>query len=189
MCSLALPTVIAQLNKYLRHCLWRKFGTEENGMALVAWDKITKPKNSGGLGVLNILEHNKALVMQNVYKFLNQDNLPWVKLVWETYYSSIPPLDKREGSFWWKMHISLLRAYKEICTCVVQSGNTIHFCLDPWNEDALQHQFTSYTRSLSLIRSPSRSLSIARIGLIISTFHCRLKLMSNSSNLWTSSLI
>lgn len=70
MHSLALSAgVISQLNKYLRHFLWRKFGMEESGAALVAWDKITKPKLHGGLGILNILEYKRALLMKNFHKF------------------------------------------------------------------------------------------------------------------------
>ena len=55
MSCLSLPVaVIDQINKYLRHCFWRKFGTEEVGKAMISCETICKPKSHGGLGVLDI---------------------------------------------------------------------------------------------------------------------------------------
>ena len=59
MCTLALPMgVIEQINKYLR-----KFGMEDRGTTLIAWSKVCRPKKQGGLGILDISLHNKALLM------------------------------------------------------------------------------------------------------------------------------
>jgi hypothetical protein len=66
MCSLALPVSILDLiNKYTRHCFWRKYGMEDKGTALISWDK-NKPKENGGLEVLNIAAHNKALLHSQI---------------------------------------------------------------------------------------------------------------------------
>ena len=75
MCTLALPLgVIEQINKYLRKFFWRKFGMEYRGIALIAWSKVCKPKKQGGLGILDTGTHNKALLMKNVFKFLNKED-------------------------------------------------------------------------------------------------------------------
>lgn len=71
---------------------------EDRGTTLIAWNKVCRPKHQGGLGILNIDTHNKALLMKNLH--FNKENLPWVKLIWEEYYSYSPPMDKLEGSFW-----------------------------------------------------------------------------------------
>jgi hypothetical protein len=42
-------------------------------------------KESGGLGVLNLREHNKALMIKNLFKFYNHQNIPWVNLLWRAY--------------------------------------------------------------------------------------------------------
>ena len=124
MSTLSLPArLITQLINFLRYFLWRKFGSEENGMALVAWDKISKPKLQGGLGILNT-DHNKALVMKNVHKFFNRGDLPWFNLIWEVHYSSLPQ-DKKVGSFRWKTHLNLLQTCKQSCLCIANSGSTI----------------------------------------------------------------
>ena len=77
MCTLALPQgVLDQINKYLRNFFWRKFGMEDRGSALIAWSKVCKPKKQEGLGILDIDTHNKALLMQNIFKFLNKEEIP-----------------------------------------------------------------------------------------------------------------
>jgi len=109
MCTLALPMgVMDQIIKYLRNFLWRKFGMEDSGTTLIAWSKVCQPKKYGGLGILDIALHNKALLMKNLLKFFNKDDIPWVNLIWEKYYQTEAPRGKVEGSFWWKTHISLM---------------------------------------------------------------------------------
>jgi hypothetical protein len=53
MCCLEiLVTILEQMVKYMRHCLWRKKNQEvqARGNALISWDKVCKPKNRGDLG-------------------------------------------------------------------------------------------------------------------------------------------
>jgi hypothetical protein len=45
-----------------------------------------KPKNEGGLGVLDLKKQNEALLMKNLDKFLNRKDIPWVLLIWEKHY-------------------------------------------------------------------------------------------------------
>lgn len=74
----------------------------ETGTTLIAWDKVCKPKKSGGLGVLDITTHNQALLMKFLHKFLNKEDIPWVNIIWETNYQTSLPGDRMVGSFWWK---------------------------------------------------------------------------------------
>ena len=70
MCTFALPLgVIEKINKYLRNFFWRKFGMEDRGSALIAWSKVCKPKKQGGLVILDIGTHNKALLMKHLQSF------------------------------------------------------------------------------------------------------------------------
>ena len=64
---------------------------------------------------MDIDTHNKALLMKNLHNFFNKKNLPWVKLIWEEYYSYSPPMDKLEGSFYW--NIQLMHTYKKYASC------------------------------------------------------------------------
>lgn len=84
MCTLMIPkTVVKQINIYLKQCFWRKNGTLETGPALISWEKVCKPKDHGGLGVLDVETHNQALLMKFLHKFLNKEDIPWVNIIWE----------------------------------------------------------------------------------------------------------
>jgi hypothetical protein len=51
MCYLEIPvTILEQMVKYMRHCLWRKKNqdVQARGNALISWDKVCKPKKQGG---------------------------------------------------------------------------------------------------------------------------------------------
>lgn len=61
---------------------------EDKGITLIAWDKVCKPKQHGGLGILDIAIHNKDFLMTSLFEFLNKGNIPWLKLIWEKYCSS-----------------------------------------------------------------------------------------------------
>ena len=84
MCTLDVPVSInEQIIKYVRHCLWRKKrnDVQVKGSALVAWHKISRPKSQGGLGVLNLHVQNDALLLKNLHKFYNKQDIPWVSLI------------------------------------------------------------------------------------------------------------
>lgn len=81
MCSVLLPkTVIKQLDKYRRHCLWRGAKASEKKVAKAAWSIVCTSKNEGGLGVLNLQTHNEALMLKHLHKFFNKHDIPWVKV-------------------------------------------------------------------------------------------------------------
>src|SRR4051812_35340939 len=103
LCSLHIPTSITkQLERIQRQCLWRKYG-QDSGKSLAAWDLVCKPKKKGGLGIMNINLQNEALLIKHLHKFYNQQDVPWVKLIWDTYYfQRVPHATDLCGSFWWK---------------------------------------------------------------------------------------
>jgi len=64
---------------------------------------VSKPKDKGGLGILNLTIQNEALFLKHLDKFYNKRNIPWVKLIWNAYYQDVVPhLARAKGSFWWK---------------------------------------------------------------------------------------
>ena len=48
---------------------------------------VCLPKDEGGLGVINIKAQKESLLLKHLHKFYNREDIPWVKLVWECYYS------------------------------------------------------------------------------------------------------
>uniref|UniRef100_A0A452XUB9 Reverse transcriptase zinc-binding domain-containing protein n=1 Tax=Aegilops tauschii subsp. strangulata TaxID=200361 RepID=A0A452XUB9_AEGTS len=77
-----------------------------------------------------------------VHKFLNQCNIPWVHLIWESYYqNSLPPGENAQCSFWWKDCLKLLDTYKLHSSCTPGSGKSILFWKDNWAGNTLNSQW------------------------------------------------
>jgi hypothetical protein len=65
MCSLKLPlTVIEIIDKHRKNCLWRGKDFNSKRYNLAAWDLVRKPKDKGGLGVINLSIQNDALLLK-----------------------------------------------------------------------------------------------------------------------------
>lgn len=97
MCTLKLPkTVISHIDRAQKHCLWRgSVDLHGKSKSPAAWSMVCKPKKRGGI--------NQALLMKNLHKFYNRQDLPWTHLIWSTYYDQEVPHVAREcGSFWWQ---------------------------------------------------------------------------------------
>nr|ACN33561.1 unknown [Zea mays] len=127
MCTLKLlATMIKNIDQIRRRCLWRGSGEAAHGIPLIAWDKVTCPKNEGGLRVLNP-RMNVALLMKFVHKFYNRLDIPRVHLVRDSYYSSgrIPHCSPEKGSFWWRDVTQLLPYFRGYAMPRVGDGSTV----------------------------------------------------------------
>ncbi len=64
MCSLSLPkSIIENIDRARRNCLWRGTDINSSRKSLVLWERVCQPKSRGGLGVINLRLHNNALLM------------------------------------------------------------------------------------------------------------------------------
>ena len=55
MCSIViLPTVIQQIDRFRKHFLWSKGDISRRGTCLVAWEPSCRPKDEGGLRIINM---------------------------------------------------------------------------------------------------------------------------------------
>lgn len=114
---------------------------EDRGTALIAWAKTCIPKKQGGLGILDIATHNKCPLMKHLHKFIHHADLPWVKLIWDSYYPNGTFNPRPVGSFWWKGILKLFPLLKQWSKGVIGKGNTICFWQDNWGNGALQHKY------------------------------------------------
>lgn len=55
MCSISIPiTGIEEIDKYRKHCFWRGADMNAKKPFQATWEMVTRPKNEGGLGVVNL---------------------------------------------------------------------------------------------------------------------------------------
>ena len=140
----------------MRHCLWREPDLEDKKPALIKWKTVCrqKKKNQGGLGVMNIDVQNKALLLKNLHKLFNKQNIPWVNLIWDTYYSNNQlPGVRLQGSFCWEAHLKLLGYYKAMARCRLGNENSAMFWHDIWKDSWLHHTFShiySFSRNIDI---------------------------------------
>jgi hypothetical protein len=92
----------------------------------------SRPKEKGGLGVLNLSMRNDCLLMKHLHKFYNHANFPSANIAWELYYSCLPPLRTRDISFWWRYCLKALPAYKQLATWQQMDGQSIILWHDAW---------------------------------------------------------
>jgi hypothetical protein len=91
MCSLKLPvTVIEAIDKFRKNCLWRGKDFNQKKYNLAAWDIVRRPKDKGGLGVIDLATQNNALLLKQLDKFYRRKNIQWVSLVLEKQVKCIP---------------------------------------------------------------------------------------------------
>jgi hypothetical protein len=142
MCTIKVQiSILNQIDKYNRHCLWRGGDINGNKAPLVAWKLVTRPKRKGGLGlgVIRMRLQNEALLLKNLHKFYSKADLTWVKLIWNKYYNNGRlPGQIMKGSFWWRSLLKLITTYKGIAQANLQSCRTIIFWSDMWNGRILQ---------------------------------------------------
>ena len=144
MCPLKVHfTHIDHIEKSMRTFLWSGKEIDKKGKCLVKWDKVSRPKEAGGLGVLDLRKQNEPLIMKNLFKFFNSHDIPWVQLLWNAHYQNgkIPIKQQQKGSFWWRNCVSFLDDFKRLTTCVVGEGNSILFWHDKWKGEPLASQF------------------------------------------------
>lgn len=87
MCTLKLPSAVIEIiDKHRKNCLWRGCDNNRKGYNLAAWTSVMKPKDKGGLGVINLRLQNEGLLIKQLDKFFRKENVQWVKLILEKYY-------------------------------------------------------------------------------------------------------
>jgi len=144
MCALKVHyTHTDHIEKSMRTFLWHGKEIDKGGKCLVKWEKVCLPKSAGGLGVLNLREQNKALLIKNLYKFFNQHDIPWVNLLWNAYYQNgMSPVNQSNiGSFWWRSCLSFLEDFKRLTSCVPGNGKSVYLWEDKWQEGFLKDKF------------------------------------------------
>ena len=140
LCTLKLPPkIIELLDRIRRKSLWtKKTDDGDKCNSLTSWQMVCHPKECGGLGVLNIKTQSDALLMKYLHKFYNRWYVPWVDLIWSTYYvDKIPHASDPCGSFWCKDILKLTPTYRGISNVIAHSGDMMLMWKDLWLDEIL----------------------------------------------------
>ena len=133
LCSLSLPAgIIKQIERIMRQCLWRG-NSDTPRQSLAAWPLVCRPKDKGGMGILNLSIQNRALLSKHLSKFYNKVDNPWVSLIWNTYYDGVVPHGTVLcGSYWWKDILKLNKAFRLYSEVTINMGDSVLFWFDAW---------------------------------------------------------
>lgn len=183
-------TVIEQIDKYRKHCLWRGSDLNSKKPASVAWPVVCRSKTEGGLGALNLRTQNEALLMKYLHKFINREDIPWVNLIWEIHYDNGRlPVANNRGSFWWKDVLRLLDNFKGLAKVDLKDGRTCFLWSDIWKDTIPTLAFPelfSFTSNKSITVAEAKTLdslqSIFHLPLSEQAYHqflCLQQLLEN----------
>ena len=147
--------ILKQLERIQRQCLWRK-SRGQPAPSLAAWDLICRPKNRGGLGILNLGVQNVALLLKHANHFLNKKDLPWVSLIWDTYYHGRVPQGTSDcGSFWWKDICKVMQNFRECAWVQINGGDTALMWSDNLQlDDQVSRLQFRFPRLYSYVKDP-----------------------------------
>jgi hypothetical protein len=91
LCCLEIPPgILKKLDMILRECLWRD-NVDTSKQSLAAREMLCKPKDKGGVGIVNFTKRNEAFLLKHLDNFFNKADLPWVDLIWHSYYGDSVP--------------------------------------------------------------------------------------------------
>jgi hypothetical protein len=103
---------------------------------------VCRPKDKGGLGIVNLEIQNDALLLKHLFKIFNHADTPWVHMTWKAYYQNVTPQAAgRVGSFWWRDVCNLMTCFRGITACSPGNGNSVLFWKDKWKESLLAQRF------------------------------------------------
>lgn len=149
-----MPTVVAnKIEKIQRKFLWGD--TEERKkLHLIGWDKLTRKKKYGSLGIKRLMEQNTALLAKWWWRFNKEKEALWVKVVSSKYDlcegAWLPHLpNRRKASNLWKVICSVSNMCADMGEYVIQGfmfkvnfGTFISFWKHKWlGKELLQNIF------------------------------------------------
>lgn len=109
--------VIREIDKVRKKFLWHGEISDRNWY-MIAWEKVIKPKDMDGLGVINLQQMNKALLMKWQWHWHASDN-NWWKCISIQQNSTVAPWNCRNPTIFWKAIFTMQEQF-EACTCTVQ---------------------------------------------------------------------
>ncbi|XP_039120942.1 uncharacterized protein LOC120257548 [Dioscorea cayenensis subsp. rotundata] len=134
--------VIKEIDKIRRDFLWRGPGLGPKGIRLIAWNRITRPKDMAGWGILNLQTFNIALLSKWWWKLSGNPTGGWAKTIHDNYILKdtngilfhIPPRNK---SFFWAGVTPILHSFRSCISKLIKCGSNTSLWFDRWHDGIL----------------------------------------------------
>ncbi|KAL2226578.1 UNVERIFIED_CONTAM: putative ribonuclease H protein [Sesamum indicum] len=126
--------VTNEIEKRLRNFLWK--GPTNSGYAKVAWKKLCRPVDEGGLGFKDINTLNRALMTKKLYEIIQCDRTSiWVEWLYHDRLrdTSIWTIRDRGGSWSWRKLLRLRIFLRPMVDYQIGDGRKFHLWLDLWH--------------------------------------------------------
>lgn len=135
-------SVIHTLEKLIRCFFW---GKEQNSryLAYISWEKITKPKEEGGLAIRDLALVNDAMLLKSLWKLASRENAQWISIVIAKYL----PRSKLwhsartyQCTSFWRGLMSLREKLIPMTSWDIGKGDRCNVFGEPWFESATTYK-------------------------------------------------
>ncbi|WMV28367.1 hypothetical protein MTR67_021752 [Solanum verrucosum] len=131
------PGVIKRLDRIRRNFLWQD-NKEKKSFHLVKWEEVMTSKENGGLEINNLKLQSKALSMKWLWKYANNNQMLWRKVIGAKYEEEDNWITKEVttpyGVSLWRSIRSLWNEVKSNSKAKVMDGSKNRFWKDIWHE-------------------------------------------------------
>nr|KYP59667.1 Putative ribonuclease H protein At1g65750 family [Cajanus cajan] len=124
----------------LRRFLWGGVGDQKK-VCWISWDKVTLPKEKGGLGVKNIILFNRSLLAKWRWNLFHQSSSMWAQVLQSRYrggHNLCAQASSQKDSIWWRDLLMVCGGVEEdnwfdkLIEWRVGVGSKVRFWLDKW---------------------------------------------------------
>ena len=140
-----------------RRFLWG-WGKENRPIVWVSWEDVCKPKEEGGLGIIDIRKFNYALLVKWRWRFMSQDKGKWKEVLESKYGVELecPHLPVKYQSWWWRDLIKVCKEgsgegwFQKEVHWKIGRGDKVRFWEDVWIDDTSLKSMFQRLYSLSV---------------------------------------
>jgi len=125
------------IDSIMRKFLWNRGNVDIKGFSLVNWKCVCKRKEFGGLGVINLRDFNRALLLKWWQRLFLEPGWKWASLISHNYgprsgwWSGMPANSASSSSFW-KGMLSVKDIFFQATAKEIRNGRTTQFWRDKW---------------------------------------------------------
>ncbi|XP_072980301.1 uncharacterized protein [Typha angustifolia] len=124
-----------EMTKKARTFLWEN--NAGHGLHLLNWEQVTTAKRQGDLGVRRLRDARTAHLGKLIFKVLNKEQAPWIRLL-QAKYGSLHPWETKKptnASWVWRALNQTAKQLKMGCRVLVGNGRNMRAAYDPWTQE------------------------------------------------------